>query len=118
MSISDMIAGERPLSEQYRIVAKQWVDAHAAAELLEETKSANLAEMILNYKAEQGEPVPHNQAETAVKASADWKEFVAEMVEARRMANRYKVQMEYIRMKFSEWQSLNANARQERQLSR
>ena len=37
-----------PLSEQYRIVAKSWVDADAAANLLEETKSAVLSRMMLN----------------------------------------------------------------------
>ena len=34
----------QPISEEYRIVAKQWVDAEAAASLLEDTKSAVLAQ--------------------------------------------------------------------------
>jgi len=36
-----------PLSEQYRLIAKKWVDADAAASILEETKSAYLSSCML-----------------------------------------------------------------------
>jgi hypothetical protein len=118
--MEDMPEREHPLEEQFRIVANKWCDAHAAADVLEETKTANLSQMILNYKARERQygPVAHNTAETAVKASKEWHEFITAMVNARKDANRLKVQLEYIRMKFSKWQSVNANARQERFMSR
>ncbi len=100
-----------PLSEQFRVVAKQWVDADAAANILEDTKSAVLAEMMLG----QGD-MAVNKAETLVKASPEWRRHVESIVNARRAANRLKVQMEYIRMKSSEWASENANKRAEMRL--
>lgn len=100
-----------PISEQYRIVAKAWVDADAAASLLEETKSAVLARMM----SEQGD-VPVSRAEMNVKASDDWKTFVTQMVEARKQASLLKVKLEYVRMRFYEWQSIEASKRAEMKL--
>ena len=100
-----------PVSEQFRIIAKEWVAADAAASLLEETKSAFLAKMM----QAQGD-MPVSRAEMNVKASAHWHEFVTEMVRAREKAAFLKVKMEYIRMKFSEWQSENATRRAEMRL--
>ncbi len=100
-----------PLSEQFRVVAKSWVDADAAANILEDTKSAVLAEMMLDHG-----DMAVNKAETLVKASPEWRRHVESIVNARRAANRLKVQMEYIRMKSSEWSSENANKRAEMRL--
>jgi len=100
-----------PISEQFRVIAKEWVAADAAASLLEETKSAVLAKMM----QAQGD-MPVSRAEMNVKASAHWHEFVTEMVKAREKAAFMKVKMEYIRMKFSEWQSENATRRAEMRL--
>jgi len=101
------------ISEQYRVIAKKWVDADAAASLLEETKTAVLARLI----AEQGD-IPHNRAEANVKASGQWEDFITKMVNARKQAALLKVQLEYIRMKFSEWQSYEATRRAEINLTR
>ena len=100
-----------PLSEQYRIVAKSWVDADAAANLLEETKSAVLSRMMLNLG-----DMPVSRAEMQVKGSDEWREFVSKMVEAREKASLLKVKMEYIRMRFHEWQSVEASKRAEMRL--
>jgi hypothetical protein len=100
-----------PLSEQYRVVAKSWVDAEAAASLLEETKSAVLARMMLA----QGD-MPVSRAEMNVKASDEWREFIQKMVEAREKAAFLKVKMEYIRMRASEQQSIEATKRAEMKL--
>jgi hypothetical protein len=100
-----------PWSEQYRVVAKQWVDADSAATILEDTKSAVMAERMLAM----GE-MAVNKAEALVKASPDWKRHVEAIGNARRAANRLKVQMEYLRMKFSEWQSHEATKRTEARL--
>jgi hypothetical protein len=100
-----------PLSEQYRVVAKAYVDADSAASLLEETKSAVLARMMLSLG-----DMPVSRAEMQTKASAEWGEFVTSMVKAREKAAFLKVKLEYIRMKFNEWQSLEASKRAEMRL--
>lgn len=100
-----------PLSEHFRLVAKKWIDADAAASILEETKSAFLAQRM----AEQGD-VPVSRAEMAVKASNEWRSYVTEMVEARKKAALLKAQLEYIRMQFNEQQSFEATRRAEMKL--
>lgn len=100
-----------PWSEQFRIVAKQWVDANAAASILEDTKSA-----VLSEKMQALGDMAVNKAEALVKASPEWRAHIEGMVNARRASNRLKVQMEYLRMKFSEWQSHEATKRTEARL--
>lgn len=113
MTITNLPERDQPLSEQFRIVAKKWVDLDAAANLLEETKSAVLAQKM----AALGD-MPVSRAEMTVKASADWHQHIEKIVEARKEANLAKLQLDYIRMKHSEWQSVNANHRHEARLSR
>lgn len=104
-----------PYSEQFRVVAKRWVDADAAATLLEDTKSALLSERVQSLiRSEPG--IAINRAEAAVKASDEWKDWIGGMVEARKKANLLKVQMEYLRMKFAEWNSHEATKRTEARL--
>ena len=101
----------QPWSEQYRVVAKLWVDADAAANLLEETKSAVLARLM----AKEGD-MPVSRAEMNVKASKEWNDFLSSMIDARKQATFLKVKVEYIRMKFMEWNSENATRRAEMKL--
>src|SRR5512139_389183 len=101
-----------PLSEQYRIVAKQWVDQDNAATILEETKSSVLAEM----KAELIKADPNladNAADRMVRATKEWREWVINMVNQRTMANRLRMQLKYIEMRHSEHQSFEATKRAE-----
>jgi hypothetical protein len=107
-----LINSNQPLSEQFRLLAKQWVALDAAASLLEETKSAQLSSRIAILVGENPD-LAHNAAERTVKASEEWKEDVAKIVEARRKANLAKVAVEYIRMKHSENQSYEATKRAE-----
>jgi hypothetical protein len=100
-----------PWSEQFRIVAKEWVELDRAATMLEETKT-----LVLSQKIRAQGDIAHNRAEAEVKASPEWLDYVTRLVEARSAANLKKVQMEYLRMKFSEWQSENANKRAEMRL--
>ena len=100
-----------PLSEQYAIAAAQWGDAEAAASLLEDLKSAVLAEMM----GKQGD-IAINRAEQQVKASPEWREHVQKIVEARQAANHCKVHLEWIRMRHQEWLSQEANNRIEAKL--
>ena len=78
---------DKPLSEQYRIVAKKWVDADGAANMLEETKSAVLSKMMVDLG-----DMPVSKAEMQVKASDAWREHITQMVEARSQASLLKVQ--------------------------
>jgi len=99
------------ISEKFRIIAKRWVDADSAANMLEETKTSVLAKRM----ADLGD-MPVSRAEMTVKASDEWHEYIRTMVDARTAAARLKVQMEFIRMQFHEWQSHEATRRAEMKL--
>jgi len=101
-----------PISEQYRITAKKWIDADAAASLLEETKSAFLAKRMIALG-----DMPVSRAEMTIKASPEWIDYVTKMVKAREQASLLKAQLEYIRMKHTEWNSETATARAEMKLT-
>lgn len=100
-----------PWSEQYRVVAKEWVTLDGAARMLEESKTAVLSQMM---KALGDKPAAH--AERDVKASAEWHDYLGKMVDSRTQANLKKVHMKYLDMKFMEWNSENANRRAESRL--
>lgn len=101
----------KPLSEQYYELATRWVDADAAATLLEDCKSA-----FLSQRMQLMGDKPVNRAEANVKASLEWRDYIEKMVNARKQANLLKVQMETIRMRHSEWQSQEANERTQARL--
>lgn len=100
-----------PISEQFRLAAKDWVDKDSAASMLEETKSAVLAQRM----AALGD-MAVNRAEQIVKASQEWHEWIAGMVKARTAANLAKVRLEYIRMRSHEQNSFEATKRAEMKL--
>ena len=102
------MGSNQPISEQYRIAAKAWVDADSAARMLEESKTA-----VLSQKMKALGDVPAAHAERDVKASPEWHAWIKSMVEAKTAANLAKVKLEYIKMRFSEWQSTNADKRAE-----
>ena len=105
-----------PISEQYRLIAKKWCDADAAANLLEETKSAVLAKMMMARFKARGNDMPVSKAEMEVKASDEWSVYIGKMVRAREQAALLKAQLEFIRMRFAEWQSAEASKRAEMRL--
>ena len=113
--MSDEAQHNYPISERFRIVAKQWVEADEAATLMEETRTSVLSEMINNVIS-YDISMPFNKAELAAKSSDEYKEFITTMVKFRSKANLLKVKLEYLRMQFSEWQSHEANARAEKRL--
>lgn len=115
-AIAAIAAHERPLSEEFRLVARQWADEDAAASLLEELKTTTLEK--LKSKIMAGADMAENKAERLAKISPDWSEYIERMCGHRARASRLKVQMEYIRMKFNEAQSKEASARAEQRLSR
>ncbi len=101
-----------PWSEQYRTAAEDWADAESAAQLLEDMKSVVMAQR----QAQMGD-IPVNRAEQAVKASKGWEDYIQSVVDARTKANKAKVQVEYLRMKFQENQSHEATLRQEMKMT-
>lgn len=111
--VREMPQHERPISEEYRIVAKQWCQLDSAARMLEENKTSRLAELMMA----EGD-IPVSRAEMRVKASQDWKDYLKAMVDARTAANEKKEQLTYIRFKFAEWQANDATARAEMKLVR
>lgn len=100
-----------PISEQYRIIAKEWVEADGAARMLEESKTAVLAQRM---RALGDKPAAH--AERDVKSSPEWADFIDKMVRARTAANLKKVNLKYIEMKAAEEQSFAATRRAEMRL--
>ena len=111
MTLSQKISGNGPISEQYRLAAEEWVRLDGAARLLEETKTAVLSQRM----ASLGD-MPVSRAELAIKSSPEWHEFVSKLVEARTLANEKKVEVEFLKMRFAEWNSYEANARIERKV--
>ena len=110
-----MTESNLPLSEQFRLTAKQWIEADKAAALLEETKSANISQMMIKV-LEENPALAVNKIEMVVKSSPEYKDFITKMVDLRSQSNLLKVKLEYIRMKFSEKQSQEATARAESRL--
>jgi hypothetical protein len=95
-------------SDKYRVVAEDWCDKESAAQLLEDMKSAVMAQR----QTELGD-IPVNRAEQSVKASKFWEEYVHSCVKARKEANLAKVKVEEVRIGFSEWNARDANERAE-----
>ena len=95
-------------SEAYRLAGEEWADLEAAASYLEDTKSAIMAQM----QTKLGD-MPVNRAEQIVKASQEWVKHVESIIDARKKANKAKINLEYARMKYYEGQSQDANRRTE-----
>lgn len=111
-SRSSPVTGDnRPLSEIYKAAGDEWVDLDAAARLREETKSLRFAQKVM----ELGD-MPVNRAEHIIKATQEWMDDVTMDVKMRTAANKAKVYMKSVEMRFGEWQSDEANHRIEAKL--
>lgn len=104
-------AHNQPLSEQYRVLAEEWVEADALARLYEETKSNELSRL----KSILGD-MPDSRAERIVRATPEWSAWTNKMIDARTAANRAKVRLKVLEMRYFEHQSANATARAEMRL--
>lgn len=102
----------QPFSEQYRMAAQRHADLEAAASLLEECKTAVMAQKQIALG-----DIPVSHAERAVKASPQWEDYLKKMVEARKQANLAKIECEFLRMKFWENQGDEASKRQEMRMT-
>lgn len=99
------------LTEQFRLAAEDWVDKDAAARLLEETKTMELARL-MNLSSEKSVAA----AERDVKSSEAWESVIRRMVNARTAANKARVLMKVQEMNFFMRQSAEATARSERRM--
>ena len=102
-----------PLSEQWYHAATRWAALQAAADMLEDGKSAYLSQKM----AALGD-MPVSKAELAVKSSAEWSDYIKKSVRAREQSNLAKIEAEFLKMRFTEWQSQDANQRQELRMVR
>jgi hypothetical protein len=102
---------DTPVSEQYRLAALDWVAVDAAARMLEEGKTTYLAQQ----KAKLGD-IPDSKAERLVKSSPEWADYIKKMVNAKTVANKQRVELDYLKMRHMERTSEEATARAERKL--
>lgn len=100
-----------PLSEQFRLLAKQYVKLDAVARRMEESKTAELARRV---KAKGDMPV--TSAERDVKSDQDWQDYIDAMLNARTAANELRYEMEAMKMQHAENQSFEASKRAEMRL--
>lgn len=98
IKLQEVAQSERHITEEFRLAALEYVEADAAATLLEELKTATLAQMKSALIVDRGE-MPDSRADRIVRSGADWKEYVEKMVEARAKANKLKLELEWIRMR-------------------
>lgn len=115
--IDDMVAHERPISEQYRIIASMWVRLDGAARMLEEMKTTELEKRKAAVIAIKGE-MPDSKAERIVKSDPDWESYIRAMVEARTAANEVKEELKTIEIREWEQRDHNSTIRAEMRLSR
>ena len=102
-----------PPSEQWYHAAQKWADLNAAADMLEEGKSAFLSQKMIRLG-----DVPVSRAELTVKASPEWADYIKKMVRAREQSNLARIEAEFLKMRFTEWQAQDANQRQEMRMVR
>ena len=103
---------DRPFSDLYREAGELWADYEAAATLLEDCKSAVLAQ----WCQDEGD-IPVNRAEQNVRASVKWQRYIEDMVEARKKANKARIKLESIKMRAMEWHAKSANYRAEARIT-
>ncbi len=105
------MGGNENCAEHYRLAGMEWVEADAAARILEETKTVIFSQMMSKHS-----DMPVSRAEHLVRGSTEWHEWVHNMVEQRTKANAAKIELRYREMKFMEHQSHAATARAERRM--
>lgn len=115
--MKDMPDHERSITEEFRIVANQFVEADGAASLMEEMKSTQLAQMKTRLMESEGD-MSDAKAERVVKSGEDWPAYIEKMVENRTKANKLRLQLEWIRMRERELDRMSWLERSERKMGR
>ena len=110
-----MPEGEQSIAERFRLVAEEWADKDAAYYLLDNTRTSIVGELVLGAMAEGA---TGTKAEHMARSSESYREHVQKTADAKREAGVLRARMEYLKMRFSMWNSADANARKERQFGR
>ncbi len=105
-----------PLVEQWHEAAMAYVDAEAAAQILEESKRSVLSERITSLR-KANPKLSRVSAEDEVRASPAWHDYIQGMVRARTNANRMRVERDTIDKRFWMQKSEEANHRMEARMS-
>lgn len=117
MTITEMPAHERPLSEQYRLVAKRFAEAYGQATFMENTRSGELSKLIKKRMETANEKITRAAAEMDVKASEEWYDFNHRLAQAKEHVEILRAQKKYIEMQAWERTDANANRRKEMGMS-
>lgn len=121
LGVQEMPERERPISELYRIAGDEWVKAKKQRDLLKGLKDTTLERekrSLIDEARDMGERMSKVDAESIVKASADWEKYIRALVDAEEATESAWVKCQELEMRFSEWQSAEANARRERNMGR
>lgn len=113
--MTEMPKHERPISEQYRLVAKKWVDADAAARVMDEMKTTVLEQRKTNFMRLHGD-MSDAKCERIIKSEPSWEEYIREMCAAKTKANLLRQQLSYLEMRHREFLMADARARSEMRL--
>jgi hypothetical protein len=92
-----------PVSEQYRMAAREYARLDGKARELEASKDHVLAKWARAMgKTEDGKEMSVAAAEREVKATQEWADFRTEIEQARTSANEARAEMEALQMKHEE----------------
>jgi len=117
----EMPERERPLSEQYRIAGELWVEAKFKRDKIKNLKNTMLERLkhnVIEEAREAGVKVSNAEAERIIEMSKEWEEYNLGLAEADRDTELAWIMCHEIELRYGEWQSQEANARKERQISR
>jgi len=118
---AEMPERERPLSEQYRLAGELWVDAKFKRDKIRGLKNTMLERLkrdAIEEAREAGNRMTNAEAERIIEMSTTWEEYILGLAEAERDTELAWIKCHEIELKYGEWQSQEANARKERQISR
>lgn len=112
---------ERPISEIYRIAGDKWVAAKKKRDLIKGLKDTTLERekrRLIDDARDLGERMSKVDAESIVKASKEWEDYIRGLVDAEEATESAWVECQELEMRYGEWQSDEANARKERHMGR
>ena len=95
---------------QLQHLGQKWADLHAEAEILEEAKKCILATITL-FHVENGDA--KSTAEVRAHASKEYQDHIKKMVEARRLANQAKIELESVKTHLNLVRTFESSRREE-----
>ncbi len=95
---------------QLQHLGQKWADLHAEAEILEEAKKCILATITL-FHVDNGDA--KSTAEVRAHASKEYQDHIKKMVEARRLANQAKIELESIKTHLNLVRTFESSRREE-----